>query len=66
MRNSGFRISLKMQDPKGYKYNCAAYTALNENSTCIRNLTSTDFNNMNTFTRAAILGGYKFDLGFDM
>lgn len=59
-------MSLKMQYPKGYKYNCPAYTSMGINVTCVFNYQPT-IARLSAFTKTA--GPYTNQnvvVGFDM
>jgi hypothetical protein len=59
-------MSLKMQYPKGYKYNCSAYTAIGINPTCTYNYQPI-MSKISTFCKAT--GPYSFQkvaIGFDV
>jgi hypothetical protein len=65
--NTGFRVSMKMQDPKGWKNNCSKWKLyVNANTTCTRDLiVNNDFKILFNFTRAALFRGAVFSLGMD-
>ena len=64
--NAGFRISMKMQYPKGFKSNCSAYASINPNMTCTRDLlNNSDFTNLNAFARATLPRAGLIFLGMD-
>lgn len=65
--NTGFRVSMKMQYPKGWKNNCTKWRLYaNPNITCTRDLIlNNDFKILFNFTRAALPKGVVFNLGMD-
>lgn len=59
-------LSVKMQEPKGFKYNCSAYASMGVNATCTFNY-QTNITRLSAFTKAA--GPYTNQnvvIGFDM
>lgn len=64
--NSMFSISLKMQWPKGYKYNCASYTSIGISTTCTYSY-STILAKVTAFAKAAApVSNNQMVIGFDM
>ena len=65
--NTGFRVSMKMQYPIGWKTNCTKWKLYaNPNVTCTRDLSvNNDFKILFNFTRATLPRGFSFNLGMD-
>lgn len=59
-------ISLKVQWPKGYKYNCSAYTAMNIPATCLFNYSSINAKTSAFVKTATPYTMNQFNMGFDM
>jgi hypothetical protein len=63
---SSFGISLKMQYPVGYKYNCSAYTAMGRAGTCTYDY-STIMTRISAFCRnAGPTSLSRVSIGFDL
>jgi len=62
-----WRISIKMQWPKGYLYNCPAYRQkINSTITCVRDImNNSDIANIGSFLKAVVPYGRTTNIGFD-